>query len=158
MKMTMVRRILINGCTIALAGTMASLLLAACANAISGSTLGIVVTMIVVTALGGWAGRFAGAICGALCGILLVSFASTIGNSIQGVAIAAGVCAFVAAWFNWLGASNEHPNPGTSDEDPSSDAMFQPLVPTACMLRPDLVTYDDGARGRGFHKEYTQWT
>ena len=105
----------------ALAGAVCGALLASFGSAISGSTTAAVATILVVCALGAWAGRLPGAILGGLVGPLLVAFGSVVAGSALGAALTVVGCAGLCGWLRW--ASLRQPSEAVSLAE-----SFRPLA------------------------------
>jgi hypothetical protein len=86
----------------ALIGGIVGALLAAVGNVVSSSVIGVAVTILLATAIGGLLGRVSGAIIGGIYGALLAAFGSVIGGSVIGVVVAIVGCAILGGWLSWI--------------------------------------------------------
>jgi hypothetical protein len=135
------RRVAI-ACGNAALGAIIGAMLAAFCHVIGGSTPGMVTTIVLVSAFGGWVEGFAGAMCGLICGAMMVAFGHVVGGSTIGIVSIIIVCALIAGWLSWNGGPD-------ANDDSESESQFT-RIPKAAVIYASAIANIDHPCTRSF--------
>lgn len=122
-------------CGNAALGALIGALLAAFGNVIGSSSPGMLTTIVLAAALGGWVEGFTGVVCGMICGTMMVSFGNVIGGSTSGVVSIITVCAMFAGWLSWTIASK-------TNNDGERESLLKRIPKAAVIQAFAIANYD----------------